>query len=469
MSPEQVDGNAASSFLKLHFLLLHGSFGSVKPFRGPFAVWLGVSPAVIGLVSFVSCVVTLPLKAAISLLADTHHNICLLVALAAFTEGSSNLYMSFMGPSSGRQTDVVELATNYSDTVGSRLVCFPLQMDMDGGAVIEMACRLRCGCTYDEAAGHPNIDSTLNGTFLNDHRGVCVPSRDFDELRKDYFCEASDDYACEMTCGPAGQLLVGGAFWRYAATYAVSNVAMSTLAPLSDAVTFLVLDKTGAELPVLYSRYRLWGAVGSGAVAALSGLANDWASEPTDSEDFTSGFYINASLTTLHMITMLYVIMPHRPRRPYCAEAVQAVATPRTALLLVTLFVVGFLSSAFSLLGFVHLEGLGASKVLMGAVVAAQCLLGQLMSLSAAEYFFKRLTQRAILNLTLGASAIRCLVFALAESTWHVIPAELTYGFWYGLFCAYYTSYGCNGAHLVAQATVQCILGVAFEEFGTLL
>ncbi|KAH6936504.1 hypothetical protein HPB50_018448 [Hyalomma asiaticum] len=467
MSPQQ-GSSANPSFLKLHFLLLHGSFASVKPFQGLFAVWLGASPTMIGLVTFAVCVVRLPLKVVICLLADVRHSVCMLIALAALAEGFLSFYMSFMRPTHSQHERVFELNTNYSNVATSPIICFPLRLkdERSGLAAAEMTCRLRCGCA-DDMAKYPNIDSVLNGTFLYEHQGRCVSSRSFDELFNDYYCETSDEYACRMQCRPANDVLSGSALWNYVAAYAVSGLSMSSLAPLSDAAAFMIIERTGRELPALYSSYRIWGAVGSGFMALVAGYVNEQSSDAFGSVDFTSGFYINASLSTLDMITILFVVIPRRMRRDDCVEAVDSLlSSPRSVLLLVTIFVVGFLSPVFSLLGFVYLQELGAGHALVGAVVAAQCLVGQLLSLSAAEAFFKRIPRSAVLSITLGASAVRCLAFALARETWHVIPAELAYGFWYGLFCASNAAYGCNEARLVAQATVQCVLGVALEEFG---
>ncbi|XP_075543774.1 uncharacterized protein LOC142578258 [Dermacentor variabilis] len=450
------------------FFPSRAAFASVKPFEGLFAIWLGASPTVIGLVTFAVCVLRLPLKVVICLLADVRYNICILIALAAFAEGSLSFYMSFMRPTHMRRTHVFELSTNYSNAAGSRIICFPLRLKHmpSGLGASELTCRLSCGCT-DDPAKYPTINSALNSSFLYEHQGRCMSSRSFDELLRDYYCEISNEYACRMQCRPADDALSGGALWNYGAAYALSGLAMSSMTPLSDAAAFLVIDKTGKELAAVYSNYRLWGAVGSGVVAVAAGYANERSGDSFGTLDFTSGFYINASLSTLDMITILYVAIPRRMRREEYMEAVDSLlASPRSVLLLVTLFVVGFLSPVCSLLGFVYLQDLGAGHTLVGIVVAAQCLLGQLLSLSAAEVFFKRLRQGVVLSITLGASAVRCLAFALAQNTWHVIPAELAYGFWYGLFCASNAAYACNEAHLVAQATVQCILGVALEEFG---
>ncbi|KAL1431441.1 hypothetical protein MTO96_014288 [Rhipicephalus appendiculatus] len=443
MPSPQRGSSASPSYLKFHFLLLHGSFASVKTFQGLFAVWLGASPTVIGLVTFAVCVARLPLKVVICHLADVRYNICILIALAAFAEGSASFYMSFMHPSHSHHKHVFELSTNYSNVATSRIICFPLQLKVEGAdlGAAEMVCRLHCGCT-DDMYNYPNIDSTLNGTFLYEHQGRCVSSRSFDELLNDYYCETSDEYACRMQCGPANEVLAGGALWNYVAAYAVSGLAMSSLTPLSDASAFMVIERTGRELPALYSSYRLWGSLGSGVVALVAGYANERSSDSFGTADFTSGFFINASLVTLDMITILFVVIPRRPRRDDYMEAVESLlSSPRSVLLLVTIFVIGFLSAVFTLLGFVYLQDLGAGHVLVGVVVAARCLLGQLLSLSAAETLFKRLSQGAILT-------------------------ELTYGFWYGLFCASNAAYGCNEARIVAQAMVQCILGVFLEEFG---
>ncbi|KAL3178194.1 hypothetical protein MRX96_038710 [Rhipicephalus microplus] len=468
MPSPQRGSSASPSFLKFHFLLFHGSFASVKPFQGLFAVWLGASPTVIGLVTFAVCVVRLPLKVVVCLLADVRYNICILIALAAFAEGSTSFYMSFMHPSHSHHKLVFELITNYSNSATSRIICFPLRLKdtrADLG-VAGMMCRLRCGCTRNMAK-YQNIDSVLNGTFLYEHQGRCVSSRFFDELHNDYYCETSNEYACRMQCGPANDVLAGDALWHYVATYAVSGLAMSSLTPLSDASAFMVIERTGRALPALYSSYRLWGSVGSGVVALAAGFANEWRSDSFGTADFTSGFFINASLVTLDMITLLFVAIPRRLRRDDYVEAIDSLlSSPRSVLLLVTIFVVGFLSPIFTLLGFVYLRDLGAGHALVGVVVAAQCLLGQLLSLSMAEALFKRVSQGAILSTTLGASAVRCLAFALAQNTWHVIPAELAYGFWYGLFCASNAAYGCNEARIVSQAMVQCVLSVVLEEFG---
>ncbi|CAN7998532.1 unnamed protein product, partial [Ixodes hexagonus] len=444
--------------------------GSSRPYSAVLAVWLGIPPLIFGAVTLAMSVVSVPVKLGIGALADRTQKLNLLITLIAVTEGSSHLYLSFIQPVRLPHVEFFSLTTLYSSPRKGRDVCFPVKSDYP----TDLPCLLLCGCKVSLETS-PLINSTLNSSFLLDSQGHCMSSRRLDEGQRDYFCEISSDYLCVLRCPDRGQLFSHGYYWHYVAARVISGMTSSALIPLTDAMTYAIAGSEGGRgegdnaLAVFYSHYRLWGAIGWGSMGLVAGVTNQMAGESALTTDYSCGLYINASLTALDVMVLLYVVVPRRARPCMAVRNSEEAAflPPRTILLLLSLFVVGFLSSVFTLYGFVHLQDLGASRTTMGLTMAAHCLVGEFASLTAADWFFAKLSQGSIFNLTLGATIARCLAYAMARKTWHVMPAEVTYGFCYGLLCASYTSAGAaSEAALRSQTLMQCLLGAVLEEFG---
>lgn len=73
------------------------------------------------------------------------------------------------------------------------------------------------------------------------------------------------------------------------------------------------------------------------------------------------------------------------------------------------------------------------------------------------------------MTLVLGAFGLRFIIYSLLTNPWHVLPVELLQGVTYGIFYSNMASYAYVVSPPGSAATVQGIVGAAFEGVGEFL
>ena len=70
------------------------------------------------------------------------------------------------------------------------------------------------------------------------------------------------------------------------------------------------------------------------------------------------------------------------------------------------------------------------------------------------------------MSLVIGMFGLRFILYSVVSNPWFFLPIELLNGFTFGIFYAVMTSYASIVAPPGGQATVQGIVGAAFEGLG---
>lgn len=110
----------------------------------------------------------------------------------------------------------------------------------------------------------------------------------------------------------------------------------------------------------------------------------------------------------------------------------------------------------------------GALKLLQGLIMGVQCFGGEIPFFFLSGWFIQKLGHVNAMSLVIGVFGIRYILYYTVVNPWLFLPIELLNGFTFGIFYATMTSYASRVAPPGTEATMQGIVGAAFEGIGKL-
>ncbi|XP_038063388.1 major facilitator superfamily domain-containing protein 6-A-like [Patiria miniata] len=258
-----------------------------------------------------------------------------------------------------------------------------------------------------------------------------------------------------------------------------SKIFVCNVFPLLDSTLMLTLGTR----PQDYGKQRLWGSVGWGAFAVISGAAIDAFSRGSPRTNYVPAFYLFIVLQAGAFVSSFFFNSPpHVPNkkilRNLCGLLLQANIV--TFLLVVTVAGMSFGITGTYL--FLFLEEIHSPHILMGLTLTVNCV-SEVPFLFFAGRIIKRITYIGVAYLTLLCYAMRFLGYSLLGNAWLVLPFELLHGFTYGAFWAACTSFASANAPTGMTTTLQAVIsafhmgvgrglgtalgGVVYQEWGS--
>ncbi|MCX6047859.1 MAG: major facilitator superfamily domain-containing protein 6 [Chloroflexi bacterium] len=187
--------------------------------------------------------------------------------------------------------------------------------------------------------------------------------------------------------------------------------------PLIDNSVLVMLGEQRAR----YGRFRLWGAVGWGAVGMLGGMLVDrW------------GLH-NSFLTFLVFMSALFLVARQLPITPvsigerFWQGAANLFADWQWNILLLTVFSSSIALSIINSYLFLYVDQLGGNKTLMGYSLAVGTL-SEIPSFFYADRFLKRWGARRVLLVALACQVVRVFAYATMPAAWWILPISLLHG-----------------------------------------
>ncbi|KAK7076666.1 hypothetical protein SK128_027153 [Halocaridina rubra] len=98
--------------------------------------------------------------------------------------------------------------------------------------------------------------------------------------------------------------------------------------------------------------------------------------------------------------------------------------------------------------------------------MGVQCFGGELPFFFLSGWFIKKLGHVHAMSLVIGVFGLRYILYYCVSNPWAFLPIELLNGFTFGIFYATMTSYASHVAPKGTEATMQGIVGAAFEGIG---
>nr|CAH7760399.1 unnamed protein product [Callosobruchus chinensis] len=264
-------------------------------------------------------------------------------------------------------------------------------------------------------------------------------------------------------------------FWFFLAFMVLMWVSMAITVSIGDAICFELLG----DEPGKYGYQRLFGSLGWGSIAAITGVLIDFFSKGKAEKDYTIAFYMGASFLVLDFVISSRV--QHKQTRMssnILRDVGRWLLNARIIVFLLWCVAVGMCTGLIWNFLYWLLEDLAASKgcdakayikTLQGFVQAVQCLGGEVPFLFLSGRILKKIGHENTMSLILLGLGCRLVLHSLVTNPWLTLPIELFNGLTFGLAFACMASYASIVAPPGTEATVQGMVGAVFEGIGVSL
>ncbi|XP_071519620.1 major facilitator superfamily domain-containing protein 6 [Panulirus ornatus] len=499
--------------VKAHYFLLFAGTAPVLPFLPVYARQQGISPAGIGLIYTVLPFVGLIVKTASGALSDwlRIHRGMFLSAIVVCALGFFSIYFTPAVPQKPSHALAhVKLYCNDSST--SFKHCFSKdkcgQSDflnsISGNYTTD--CEVICDAHETEALNICdawNVSSVCEGGELNltastnlhdnDQEHLCTffPILDItvagQELA-DSTCPTEITINCSMVCDDGSfmnyldapvtvppstyhELLSYYQFWLYVLTVVIAWCGLGVTVVMSDTICFQVLGDNANK----YGEQRMFGSLGWGSLAVIAGALIDYSSSGLPEKDYTPAFVLSLAILFLDLLTATRLEVEGSERHTGTAGSVaRLICEPRIVLFVLCCVVVGTSTGILWTFQLMLVEDVAfewdchfeALKLLQGLIMGVQCFLGELPFFFLSGWFIKKMGHVNAMSLVIGVFGLRYIIYYTVTNPWVFLPVELLNGFTFGIFYATMTSYASYVAPSGTEATMQGIVGAAFEGIG---
>ncbi|KAJ9601319.1 hypothetical protein L9F63_000541, partial [Diploptera punctata] len=264
-------------------------------------------------------------------------------------------------------------------------------------------------------------------------------------------------------------------FWVFFLLMIISWVSMAVVVSVGDTICFEMLGDKASR----FGQQRMWGAVGWGIFAVITGLLVDEISKGKQQKDYTVMFYLMAAMLILDVVVSSKLKHSQTKLSTSIIRDVGKLLTEvRIVVFMLWCIAVGLCTGLQWNFLFWHLEDLAVSegcnmlqwiKTIEGLVMGVQCFGGELPFLFLSGRILKKIGHIHAMSLVLLAFGLRFIIYSVLQDPWWCLPVELFQGFTFGIFYATMASYASVVAPPGTEATVQGTVGAVFEGIGVSL
>ncbi|XP_063608219.1 major facilitator superfamily domain-containing protein 6-like [Penaeus indicus] len=500
--------------MKAHYFLMFAGTAPVLPFLPVYARQQGISPAGIGLIYTILPFVGLFAKAASGALADLLriHRGVFLSAIAVCTLGFFSVYFTPPIPQTPNKVPAkvtldCSSPSTYIKFCSSKEKC--RQNDFINGIKDNYTTTCKVDCAGDDTETIKSVctawnlsssceDSELNFTattnlFHNEQVHPCTffPIANITaggmELA-DPTCPDLTSLNCTLVCNDGRfmsymeapltvppttyqELLSYHQFWLYLLCVIIAWSGLGISVVMSDTVCFQLLGEKANK----YGEQRLFGSLGWGTLVVITGLLIDYASQGQVQKDYTSAFVLSLAVLFVDLVAATRLQIEGNEKKSWTAGAMaRLICEPQIVLFVVCCVVVGISTGILWTFLLMLVEDIAfewdchfqAMKLLQGLIMGVQCFGGELPFFFISGWFIKKLGHVHAMSLVIGMFGIRYILYYTIVNPWVFLPIELLNGFTFGIFYATMTSYASQVAPSGTEATMQGIVGAAFEGIG---
>ncbi|XP_018328123.1 uncharacterized protein LOC108738985 isoform X2 [Agrilus planipennis] len=328
-------------------------------------------------------------------------------------------------------------------------------------------------CSCDNST--KNSISTLKGLIsLSQNSDVCFfrNSSSFCEFDCDLECREDLDVETSKTT-PNDEF--DSTFWYFVLLMSAGTILFNVVNSISDAVCF---DMVGDSHD--YGQQRVWGTIGWGFAAMVSGFAVDWWS-PGPAKSYTPALIVMTIFIILDVIACTKLKLPNiDPPTNIVKDLRELLSSTSTTAFLVFVTIAGVLDGVliYFLLWYVEdlaLEAQTANvKVVEGFVVAAETLGTEILFFAIAGKILDKIGYQTCMSLCFINYGVRFGLIALVQSPWWIVPVEYvmqgpTYGLMYSTIVSYANKISPPGMSATTQGIVAGLDDGVGYSIGSLL
>ncbi|CAH1397868.1 unnamed protein product [Nezara viridula] len=425
--------------VKAHYFFFLGALGPIQPFLPIFGKHLGVSEVVIGTINASIPVLFFALKPIFGFVLDYFQEKRKVVYMSLLSLMTVSFALMIFIPES---KDIVHTDVNCTD------------INICEKSVYQLwNAQLVCGNVTHE--------------IFSDDDTLCVSNRPSLNCSNNEPCIAT--YA-KMKSG----FYTGMTFWSFVITISIGSVFCNICNSLADAICFEVLGE-GNEMK--YGQQRVWGTIGFGLLCLIGGFFMNNVDNTVlySIKDFYPAMYLCCFFMVIDLFFCYKLKLPPMVKSENIVLDVwNLVKQPHIATFLGFAVLAGMGDSAIIFYLLWYLEDLAKEmgqlenmKLLQGLTVAAETLIGEVVSFYLSGKILRKLGYGHCLSLCFVFYAIRFALIAMIPSPWWILPIELlmqgpTYALCYTTIVAYASAISPPGT----TATVQGIAAGMDDAFG---
>ncbi|CAH2101460.1 unnamed protein product [Euphydryas editha] len=490
--------------VKVHFFFFFAALGPLLPQMNVFGRQLGVSPAVMGLVTAVLPLLWAVAKPLFGYVVDfwpSRRKIVFILLIIVMTGSYCGLWFLPVPEEPQNTEPLLESIYQLNDTI--HLKTYHNHTD----AILD---KYTChwNCTTDNTFHVYLSNSTYINTMYTDERNIscsslhmvlddvregeviCLPKKDcnllcFEDIVEfnrskreidssktnslDVF-EKNGDIKVPDSVKSEGSFYVTVTFWAFVILVCIGTVAFNVANCIGDAVCFDVL---GPEHGSKYGAQRAWGTAGYGVTAFLGGWLIDVMSNKY--KDFTPAFIIAIVATCIDLFACRKLNLPPLSSPDDSGKALMEVLKiPRVLVFITFAVVAGTFDSFMIYYTFWFLEELAEEtnsvakiKLIEGVVIAAQSFIGELLFFFFSGKIIKRWGYGTTITFCLFCYSVRLVLISIIQHPWHLVFIEgVMQGPTYALCYSAIVGYAARVAPDGYSATVQGIVAGMDDGLG---
>ncbi|CAH0599540.1 unnamed protein product [Chrysodeixis includens] len=485
--------------IKAHFFFFFAALGPILPQINVYGRQLGVSPAVMGLVTAVLPLLWATAKPLFGYVVDfwpAQRKLVFMLLIVIMTSSYCGLwFLPMPDPQETNDTKILESVYKLNNTIY-------LKQYQNNTSLEKYKCHWNCTMAdhFDVYLSNtPFINTIYIDNDVSNKSCLSMSMVLNDDLNGDFTCIPKDN--CDLLCYEIDLLIesnrtersidkstmenalvdfsknesrivevvessdsfyMTGTFWGFVILMCIGTVAFNVANCIGDAVCFDVL---GPERGSKYGAQRAWGTVGYGATAFLGGWLIDALSG--EYKDFTPAFILALIATAIDLYSCRALTLPSLSSPEDSGKALRDVLKiPKVIVFIIFAVVAGTFDSFIIYYMFWFLEELAEEtghtakiKLIEGIVIAAESFLGELVFFFFSGKIIKRLGYGTTLTVSLLFYGIRMVCISLIQNPWHLVfVSAILQGPTYALCYSTIVGYAAQVAPEGYSATVQGIV-----------
>ncbi|KAG0727341.1 Major facilitator superfamily domain-containing protein 6 [Chionoecetes opilio] len=266
--------------------------------------------------------------------------------------------------------------------------------------------------------------------------------------------------------GDGDYLLGRYEFWLLFVCLLVQYCGHTTVITMQETVCFQLLGEKRHK----YGQQRVWGTIGVGLSAIISGALVDLYSKGLGQKDYLPAHVLTAVFLAADILLVAFLKFPHPEKRMSSSALQGALWHPHVMLVLVTTGVLGVVSGVLWTFEFLLVEDVARQwrhpfvhlRLLLGLLMGVQCFLAEAPFFVLAGRIIQKLGLPNALLVSLLGFTVRLILYSLVTNPWLFLPIELLHGISFGVAYPSFTCYASSIAPKGAAATTQAIFGATF-------
>uniref|UniRef100_A0A2H8TQW3 Major facilitator superfamily domain-containing protein 6-A n=1 Tax=Melanaphis sacchari TaxID=742174 RepID=A0A2H8TQW3_9HEMI len=266
-------------------------------------------------------------------------------------------------------------------------------------------------------------------------------------------------------------------FWWFASVVILRMVLFMVTEVLQETICMKILDGDS----VRFGRQRLWGAVGSGIMSIVAGVATDWYNSGKAQKDYLLGYLISATSFFIDFVVTFNLLkVPETDgQTTNILKDVKIVLKKAKVCVFLVWATIGGIFIVYIWYYFIwylddlatnyHPERKSMLSSIEGFSVTIQCFIGEVPFFYLSGHLIKRTGHMTAFSISFAIFAFRFLLYSFIRDPLWVLPVELLNGLTFGLSYIAGISYSAKIAPVGSEGTVQGLFSMAFQGFGASL